>query len=594
MLEVVDYLRSNRLSVFTEEWTRWTGTPVAAHFTIGSAKACLGRFDEAVFIPSGFKPGSRVSGWAWDLKSSRGPQTVILADEKGQIAGVTRGARARPDVIASVPEVKSVKVGWHGYIAGVEAKPVTAYLLGSDGKSLCSLGTLPTGFPVRESAFSDLMGVVDDVAVATQGAWTKDGYYPDTGHPPVDGAVYASWSGSDANTGTLRLGPFQIVNQLAIAVPVFSGPRNEGLLIKVVNTKTRELIAALSPPPLRNGWWAWRVDLPATSTNLSLEIDAEDMGTSWGEWQAVGVPHFVKGSALSPVASLNQPVQEIPFSDVGAPVEGGAASIEGSWTKGGYYPNVGRPPVEGVVYGSWSGNDANLGKIRLGPFRISGQRAVAIPLITGPKTSGLEVKVTDAATGEILGVLDPPPLRERWWAWRIVLPPDRSENKIFLSAEDNGSGWGQWQALGVPHLVKSQSEFRLVSPAAVKRIAIGKIDSVNGIDYGHKPLPDEQPPFLLPVKAELVLEGWLANRSDGTSFDEIDALANGRYTKAKVLTRQDVAAFFKNPALAGSGFQIRLIEGDLKKGIQRIDLIGIINKEHAEYRLSQAIYAEVR
>lgn len=107
-----------------------------------------------------------------------------------------------------------------------------------------------------------------------------------------------------------------------------------------------------------------------------------------------------------------------------------------------------------MTYGSWNGTDANTGTIRLGPFRIPGQRQVAIPLITGPVATGLEVTITDAASGQILGILRPPPVRTKWWAWKVFLPDVPGGSTILINAEDHGTGWGQWQAIGVPHLLK--------------------------------------------------------------------------------------------------------------------------------------------
>ena len=448
----VDYLRANKLSVFTEDWTTWTGTPVTPRFTIDHRPGtCLGNFDEAVLVPSALKPGSMVSGWAWDLKTGRGPETIVLADDAGQVAGVARNILPRGDVITAVPAVQTIKVGWRGYIAGVGTRPITAYLLESDGRSLCSVGTLPTGYVVKESPFNELAEQVPGVTVALHG-WTKNGYYPDSGLPPVAGEVYGSWSGSDANTGTLQFGPFRVANQLALEIPLYAGPRNGGLMVKVVNVKTGDLIAALSPPPLRSHWWAWHIDLPPTA--LDLEIIAEDQGRGWGEWQAIGAPHFLKGAALGSTGSLNESLQEVPLSSLGVPVDGGPPSIEGSWSKDGFYPAVGPAPGGGMTYGSWNGTDANTGTIRLGPFRIPGQRQVAIPLITGPVATGLEVTITDAASGQILGILRPPPVRTKWWAWKVFLPDVPGGSTILINAEDHGTGWGQWQAIGVPHLLK--------------------------------------------------------------------------------------------------------------------------------------------
>lgn len=300
---VVDYLRANRLSVFTEEWTHWTGKPLASRFTVDRVGACMGHFDQATVVPSAIMPGSRIAGWAWDTKAARGPETVVLADDTGVVAGVARSTFQRPDVSAAVPAVKGGKAGWRGYIAGLAARPITAYLLESDGKSLCSLGTLPTGLPVKETPFREVAGEVPDVAANVQGAWTRNGYYPDTGEPPISGAIYGSWSGDDGNIGLLRLGPFRVANQLAVSIPLYIGPKNGGLSVRVLNAKNGELISELAPPPLYYRWWAWRVDLPANVPSLDLEIVAEDAGRGWGEWLAIGMPHFVRRSAPSPTAA---------------------------------------------------------------------------------------------------------------------------------------------------------------------------------------------------------------------------------------------------------------------------------------------------
>jgi hypothetical protein len=452
---IAEYMKNNRLSVFTEDWTHWAGTPLTPHFAPETGKSCVGNFDSATFIPSAARPGSKVSGWAWDQKDARAPEMIILADQSGRIVGVAHNMVERDDVTATQPFPKSAKIGWRGYILPTEANPVTAYVLESDGKSLCALGSMASGYRIQQATFSDLLGPIEG-AVGVEGAWmtTANAYHQDAGKPPFDGPIYGSWGGSDANTGTLHLGPFRVANQVAIAIPVVSGPNNGGLVLKVVNAKTGELIAALAPPPIRMKWWAWRVNLP-TQPDLTVNIVAEDMGSAWGQWQAVGMPHFLRYNTLGPLVTVNQSAQEIPLSAVGAAVESSTApSIEGFWTKDGYFPGVGRPPIEGSTYGSWAGSDAHTGIIRMGPFTIRGQQSIAIPMISGPSNTGMQITVADAATGEIIALLSPPPVHLKWWAWKINLPAARPEMKIVIAAEDNGSGWAQWQAVGVPHLLK--------------------------------------------------------------------------------------------------------------------------------------------
>ena len=453
LFEIFDYLKNNHLSVFTEDWTHWTGTPLSPRFVVDNGKSCQGSFDGVTFIPSAVRPGSKVAGWAWDTKDARAPQAIILADHSGRIVGVAHNLFERADVAAAAPVTRSEKVGWRGYIIPTDANPVTAYVLEEDGKSVCAVGALPSGHRVEEAAMSDLLAPLEG-AVSIEGSWGKDGYPHEAGQPPFDGPVYASYNGSDAHTGTLRLGPFRVANQISIAVPTVSGPDNGGLLLKVVNARTGELIASLSPPPMRIHWWVWRVDLPTAQPDLTVNIVAEDMGRAWGQWQALGMPHLLKYSALSPLATLNRTAQEVPFSSVGAAVqEGGPPSIEGFWARDGYYPDVGRPPADGPFYGSWAGSDAHTGTIRIGPFSIRGQTSIALPMVTGPGISGMEIKIVDVASGEILALLSPPPVHLKWWAWKVALPQRGPDMKIIVTAQDKGAGWGQWQAIGVPHLL---------------------------------------------------------------------------------------------------------------------------------------------
>jgi hypothetical protein len=196
------------------------------------------------------------------------------------------------------------------------------------------------------------------------------------------------------------------------------------------------------------------VDLPLGQLPLTVNIVAEDRGREWGQWLAVGMPELLKGATLNPVAGVNDKAEPIPFDRLESAPEAEPVAIEGGWTKDGLYPGVVKPPIGGPVYGSWSGSDTNKGIIKLGPLHIRNAAALAIPLITGPRNVGMEVKVVDMKTAELIGILSPPPARLQWWAWRVALPANQPEMAIMIIAEDNGAGWGQWQGIGAPHRVK--------------------------------------------------------------------------------------------------------------------------------------------
>jgi hypothetical protein len=61
--------------------------------------------------------------------------------------------------------------------------------------------------------------------------------------------------------------------------------------------------------------------------------------------------------------------------------------------------------------------------------------------------------VRDAVSKQVLVEMAPPPTRIKWWAWRPELPQGR-EITVEVLGEDKGSGWGQWLALGWPHVLK--------------------------------------------------------------------------------------------------------------------------------------------
>ncbi len=140
ILEEADYLRQNRLSVFTEPWTTWVGKPVEGLFMVDPSGRCMGAFDSATPISSRIRPGWRVSGWAWDRLRQAGPGIVILVDPAQRIAGVVKNPIERGDVHLVITDVRSSHVGWSGYVAGSVPEVLTAYLLESDGRSLCALG----------------------------------------------------------------------------------------------------------------------------------------------------------------------------------------------------------------------------------------------------------------------------------------------------------------------------------------------------------------------------------------------------------------------------------------------------------------------
>jgi hypothetical protein len=269
-------------------------------------------------------------------------------------------------------------------------------------------------------------------------SWVDNGYYPDVGSPRSGGRCFGSYTASkgDGNTGMLRIGPTEPVAGPSVFIPIVTGPNSAQLSIIVKDHATGAELVRMNPPVLLR-WKLWRVDLPK-DRKVALDIVASDQGSGLGQWMAVGIPR-------TPTRPL-QLAEELPMP-------AGSVAIQGSWAKDGYFPDVGRPATSGVVYGSWNGGDENVGVLRLKPGLSQRPASIAIPLVTGPVSSGLSVKVLNARTGKVISSNDLAEAHTNWWVWDVALPPE-SDLSIEIVAEDRGTGFGQWLAVGQPHALR--------------------------------------------------------------------------------------------------------------------------------------------
>jgi hypothetical protein len=122
-----------------------------------------------------------------------------------------------------------------------------------------------------------------------------------------------------------------------------------------------------------------------------------------------------------------------------------------AWTRNGFHPSVGTLPGE-VLYGSYSGSDANQGSQVSAPFETAGHGCIALAVAHGPSVEGQSVRVTDAASGKTLESI---PLLDTPGAWQFWAVEFQDSPKLQIVAEDKGSQWGEWVAIGEPHWCKS-------------------------------------------------------------------------------------------------------------------------------------------
>jgi hypothetical protein len=133
-----------------------------------------------------------------------------------------------------------------------------------------------------------------------------------------------------------------------------------------------------------------------------------------------------------------------------------------------------------------------------------------------------------------------------------------------------------------------QEEFGFFTSTAIARTAEGSIDIINDIRNPRR-MPDELQPLPLEDGKTLTLIGWMADRSDGRAFDDVYAVVDGRLIRAKRSPRPDVAAHFKNPAMELCGFEVEIQPSRAPKGIHKVELIGVVQKDRTPYRLRQSL-----
>lgn len=152
---------------------------------------------------------------------------------------------------------------------------------------------------------------------------------------------------------------------------------------------------------------------------------------------SVPVPPFL-------VASPNQ--QGVPISGIQweINVNGGGNAI----------PNIPRQnSPHRHVYSTWNGSDANTGEITSSAFDAPLDGCVILPVLHGPSVDGLAVNVWDAQSNRLMGTLQMLEGDQEWHYWRLHL--SANIKRLFVSASDQGRGWGQWVAIGQPSRCKA-------------------------------------------------------------------------------------------------------------------------------------------
>lgn len=127
---------------------------------------------------------------------------------------------------------------------------------------------------------------LDLIDLTPDPSWTERGAFPSPA-PFTPADYYGSWSGADANTGTLRM-TLRVNGQSEIALPYTTGPSGYGQSLRVSDKETGAEIWKMDPLQTSSQWTYVRIALPPNTREILVE--AADNGAEWGEWHAVAPP----------------------------------------------------------------------------------------------------------------------------------------------------------------------------------------------------------------------------------------------------------------------------------------------------------------
>ncbi|WP_414663862.1 hypothetical protein [Horticoccus sp. 23ND18S-11] len=136
------------------------------------------------------------------------------------------------------------------------------------------------------------------VAVATEGSFTPDGQYPGERFTGAAGVrAWGSWSGADANTGTIRIGPFPAPRILRFGIGGYPSDPANILRVELVGT------AEVLPIPhhaVGERWHTVDFHLPNTWAGKSIQLVGIDQATGIGGWFALTEPiHGGRGDGIN-------------------------------------------------------------------------------------------------------------------------------------------------------------------------------------------------------------------------------------------------------------------------------------------------------
>jgi hypothetical protein len=129
-------------------------------------------------------------------------------------------------------------------------------------------------------------------------------------------------------------------------------------------------------------------------------------------------------------------------------------SLQGKWVKGSNAVRGQVYPHDGSFFESYNGSDSNVGILTM-EFQISAQDPhFVLPYTAGPYPRNMGLRVGVARSGVTISELILQP-SNAWTAFDFEIPDwirqSAIKEGVVVEVVDDGSGWGQWLAVGLPH-----------------------------------------------------------------------------------------------------------------------------------------------
>jgi hypothetical protein len=129
--------------------------------------------------------------------------------------------------------------------------------------------------------------MISAISWTPSGHWQLNGQYPEIG-APRQGAVWGSWSGSDAFTGKLVSSDFPSPSG-CLVIPAGHGPSTNNQRLSIV-ASSGESIADVTLDQSDGKWRYYKIRHDRAAKQV--RIVAEDGGGEFGQWMAIGQPRL--------------------------------------------------------------------------------------------------------------------------------------------------------------------------------------------------------------------------------------------------------------------------------------------------------------